>query len=158
MSRYESKIKEGAAPFLEPGEEVAAAIVVRPRGWTQSAAGHAGPGGVAAQIGGSKQARNIAAADEAGFEITSPMALAVTDRRLLSLRIGSPIGLGIGGKVKELVGAVPVAEVDSMEVKRLALGKTVTITIRGTEFALEANAAADVNGLVESFERARAAA
>jgi hypothetical protein len=31
------------------------------------------------------------------------MALAVTQRRLLVLRIGSPIGLGIGGSVKELV-------------------------------------------------------
>ncbi|MEA2419225.1 MAG: hypothetical protein QOE60_1431, partial [Thermoleophilaceae bacterium] len=99
-----------------------AAIVVRPRGWTQAKAGHGGPGAVAAQIGAAKQARNFQAAEQAGFEITSPMALAVTQRRLLSLKIGSPIGLGIGGKVKELVSAVPVSEVDAVDVSRLAVG------------------------------------
>jgi hypothetical protein len=110
---------------------------------------------VAAQIGMAKQARNVEASEQAGFQITSPMALAVTQRRLLSLKVGSPIGLGIGGKVKELVSAVPVSEVDAIEVKRLAVGKTVTVTVRGTPFALEANAAADAKGVVEAFERAK---
>jgi hypothetical protein len=108
-------------------------------------------------MGQAKRARNIDAAEQAGFEITSPMALAVTGRRLLSLKIGSPIGLGIGGNVKALVSAVPVAEVDSIEVSRLAVGKTVTVTVRGTPFALEAGAAADAKGVVEAFERARGA-
>ena len=41
------------------------------------------------------------------------MALAVTPRRLLSLKVTAPIGLGIGMKVQELVSAVPVSEVES---------------------------------------------
>jgi hypothetical protein len=109
-------------------------------------------------IGGKKQQKNVEAAEESGFEITSPMALAVTDRRLLSLKISSPIGLGIGGDVKELVSAAPLSDVDSIEVKRLAVGKTVTVTVRGTPFVLEVGAGANAKGVAEEFERAKALA
>jgi len=44
MSKHEQKIKEGAKPFLEEGEEILAAFVARPRGWTQAAAGSANLG------------------------------------------------------------------------------------------------------------------
>ena len=159
MARSEAKIKEGAAPFLEEGEEVLAAIVARPRGWTQANAS-AGGGAVAGLIGGAlgrkREQRNVAAAEESGFELASPMALAVTQRRLLSLAVTAPVGLGIGMKVKELVSAVPVGEVDSIEVKRLAVGKTVTVTVRGVPFVLEVGAGADANGVAEALDRAKA--
>jgi hypothetical protein len=161
MARAEAKIKDGAAPYLEQGEEVLAAIVARPRGWTQSAAspgGGAAAGLIGGAIGGKKQQQNIEAADESGFEITSPMALAVTDRRLLSLKISNPVGLGIGGDVKELVSAAPLGDVDSIEVKRLAVGKTVTVTVRGTPFVLEVGAGANAKGVADEFERAKAVA
>jgi hypothetical protein len=161
VGRTESKIKDGAAPFLEEGEEVLAAMVARPRGWTQAGAS-AGGGAVAGLVGGAlgskKQQRQADAAEAGGFELASPMALAVTQRRLLSLEIGAPIGLGIGGSVKRLVSAVPLAAVDSIRVKRLAVGKTVTVTVRGSEFVLEVGAGANANGVVEEFERARATA
>jgi len=86
------------------------------------------------------------------------MALAVTPRRLLSLKVTAPIGLGIGMKVQELVSAVPVSEVDSIELKRLAVGKTVTVTVRGVPFVLEVGAGADAKGVAEALERAKAAA
>jgi len=87
------------------------------------------------------------------------MALVITERRLLSFSIGSPIGLGAGGAVKELVGAVGLDEVDSIASKRLLAGKVVKLTIRGgDEIKLEANAAADVKGLIEAFEASRATA
>ena len=86
------------------------------------------------------------------------MALAVTQRRLLSISIAAPIGLGMGGKVKELVSAVPLSEVDSIEVKRLAAGKTITVTVRGTPFVLEVGAGANAKGVAEAFESAKAAA
>lgn len=158
MARSEAKIKEGAAPFLEEGEEVLAAIVARPRGWTQANAS-AGGGAVAGLVGGAlgrrKEQQNVAAAEESGFELASPMALAVTQRRLLSLAVTAPVGLGIGMKVKELVSAVPIGEVDSIEVKRLAVGKTVTVTVRGVPFVLEVGAGADANGVAEALERAK---
>jgi hypothetical protein len=161
MARAEAKIKDGAAPYLEQGEEVLAALVARPRGWTQQSAspgGGAAAGLIGGAIGGKKQQENIAAAGESGFEITSPMALAVTDRRLLCFKISSPVGLGIGGDVKELVSEAPLAEVDSIEVKRLAVGKTVTVTVRGTPFVLEVGAGANAKGVAEEFERAKAPA
>jgi hypothetical protein len=161
MARAEAKIKEGAAPYLEQGEEVLAAIVARPRGWTQSTAsagGGAAAGLIGGAIGGKKQQQNIGAAEESGFEITSPMALAVTDRRIICFKISSPVGLGIGGDVKELVSEAPLREVDSIEVKRLAVGKTVTVTVRGTPFVLEVGAGANAKGVAEEFERAKAPA
>jgi hypothetical protein len=161
MARAEAKIKDGAAPYLEEGEEVLAAMVARPRGWTQSTAspgGGAVAGLVGGTLGGKKQQQNVGAAEEAGFEITSPMALAVTNRRLLSLKISSPVGLGIGGDVKELVGSAPLSEVDSIERGRLAVGKTVTVTVRGTPFVLEVGAGANAKGVAEAFEQAKAPA
>ena len=161
MARSEAKIQEGAAPFLEQGEEVLAAIVARPRGWTQAGAS-AGGGVAAALIGGAlgrkKQQQSVDAARQSGFELASPMALAVTQRRLLSLKVTAPAGLGVGMKVEELVSAVPVGEVDSIEVKRLPVGKTVTVTVRGVPFVLEAGAGADAKGVAAALERAKAAA
>src|SRR3954467_7255366 len=98
MGRSDAKIKEGAAPFLESGEEVLAAMDARPRGWTQSTAspgGGAVAGAIGGLIGGKKQQQNVDAAQDAGFELASPMALAVTNRRVLSLKISNPVGLGI---------------------------------------------------------------
>ena len=161
MARAEAKIKEGAAPYLEQGEEVLAAIVARPRGWTQSSASPGGgalAGAIGGAIGAKKQQKNVEAAEQSGFEITSPMALAVTNRRLLSLKISSPVGLGIGGDVKELVGAAPLSDVDSIELKRLAVGKTVTVTVRGTPFVLEVGAGANAKGVAEAFESAKSPA
>ena len=40
-----------------------------------------------------------------------------------------------------LVAAVPLSDVDAIEVKKLGLGSVVTVTVRGSEFKLEANAA-----------------
>jgi uncharacterized protein (UPF0254 family) len=106
-SRHEAKIRSGAQPFLGDGEVVLAAIVARPRGWTQSMALHP-------HVGAFQQGRAYRAADEADLRLASPMALAVTDRRILVLDIGSPIGLGIGGGVKGVVSSAPVADVDSL--------------------------------------------
>src|SRR3954467_5700016 len=161
MGRSEGKIKEGAAPFLDQGEEVIAAFVARPRGWTQSSAspgGGAVAGMVGGAIGGKKQRDNVDAALDAGFELASPMALAITPTRLVSLKVTAPVGLGIGMKVQELLGAVPLSDVDSIEVKRMAVGKTVTVTIRGASFTLEAGAGADAKGVAEALDRAKAAA
>ena len=159
MARYETKIKEGAAPFLEQGEEVVAAVMARPRGWTQagaSAGGGAVAGIIGGHIGGKKQQEQVTAAEDAGFELASPMALAVTQRRLLSLKVGALIGMGMGGKVEGLVSAAPLSEVDSIEVKRLAAGKTITVTVRGVPFVLEVGAGANAKGVAEAFESAKA--
>jgi hypothetical protein len=148
MSRYEQKIKDGARPFLEDGEEVLAAVVAAPRGYTQAAAG-------SLQLGAHQQGRATDAAAGAGLVLRAPMALALTSRRLMTLNVGTPLGLGLGGKVKGLLSAVPIEAVDKITVRRLALGYTIQVTVRGTEFKLEANAASGAKSLADAFERAR---
>jgi hypothetical protein len=149
MSRQSEKIVKGAQQYLESGEEVQAAFVAAARGHTQAVAG-------SMQLGSHQQGRAGAAAAEAGLQIASPMGVALTNRRLLTLRIGTPIGLGIGGGVKGLLSAVPIADVEAIEVKRLALGFTIALTVRGSTFNLEANAASGAPALEAAFERVRA--
>jgi hypothetical protein len=149
-SRHEAKIETGAAPYLGAGEEVRAAFLARPRGWTQRVSGVASVG--ARQVG-----RAFAAGEAAAFGLASPMALALTGRRLLSLRVGAPIGLGIGGAVRGLAGAVPLAAVDAIAVQRLLLGSVVTVTVRGVPVKLEANALAGTKRLARAFAEAKAA-
>jgi hypothetical protein len=150
MNAYEKKIAEGAKPFLADGEEVKASFIARPRGWTQTVAG-------SRNLGLHQQHKAVAGAELAGFQLASPMALAVTQDRLLSLRIGSPIGMGIGGKVKALAGAAPVEEVDSIEVRRLGLAQVITVTVRGVPFTLEANARAAAKSLAATLVNAKSA-
>ena len=147
--KAEEKISGGAGPFLDAGEEVLAAFVARPRGWTQTNAG-------SMHLGLHQQGKARGAAEDVGFELASPMALAVTERRLLSLELGAA-KTGIGaGDVKRLVSAVPLSDVDAIKVKRLLVGKVVTVSVRGQEFKLESGAGANVSGVVEAYERARA--
>jgi hypothetical protein len=152
MSKQEQKVKEGMAPLLDDGEEVLAAIIARPRGWTQT---HAG----SIHIGAHQQGASKHAAVDSGFPLASPMSLVLTNRRLLSVSIGSPVGMGVGGQVKEIVGSANLEEVDSIESKRLLAGKIVKLRVRGgDEIKLEVNAAADVKGLIAAFEGSRATA
>ncbi|HEY8764061.1 MAG TPA: hypothetical protein VIM18_07720 [Solirubrobacteraceae bacterium] len=146
---YEEKIKEQAEPYLDDGEQVLAAFIARPRGATTAMVG-----GIAPQaIGGMKIDRQKRAAEEAGLQLANPMALALTERRLLVLGVSAPIAMGKGGDVKDLVSAVPLGDVDSIEVKRLLVGKTMTVGVRGVLFKLEAGAGANVKGLAEVFAR-----
>ena len=75
------------------------------------------------------------------------MAVALTQRRLLTLKIGTSLGLGIAraraarGAIRKLMSAVPIQNADSIVVKRLALGYTITLTVRAVPIRLEANAA-----------------
>ena len=158
MARSEAKIKEGAAAFLEPGEEVLAAVVARPRGWTQQSASPGG--GVVAGNGRRRHRRQEAEAEHrrrAGVRLRArePDGPGGHASAPPSLKVTAPVGLGIGMKVEGLVSAVPLSDVDSIEVKRLAAGKTVTLTVRGNPFALEVGAGGNAKGVGEALERAR---
>ena len=144
----EDKIREGAQPFLTEGESVLAAFVARPRGWTQQMAG-------SMVLGSGQVGHNLENAQNAGFALASPMALAITQKRLLSLSMGAQAGMGVGGGVKELVGQAPLSEVDSLKVKRLLVGKIVEVTVRGETFKLEAGAGANVKGVASAFDQSR---
>jgi len=145
----EDKIREGAQPFLHSGEHVLAAFVARPRGWTQQMAG-------SMHVGATQQGHAHEGAAAAGFALASPMAIAITQYRLLSFSMGAQAGMGVGGGVKELVGQAPLADVGSLTTKRLLVGKIVEITVRGESFKLEVGAGANTKGVVEEFNKAKA--
>jgi hypothetical protein len=150
-SRQEKKLKEEIGPFLEEGEEVRAVLIARPRGWTQSSAG-------VEAIGGRQEQKAHAGAEEAGIRLASPGGLVLTNKRLLTVQIGEALGMGVGGSVKEVLSAVPITDVDSIKVRRLLLGYVVTLTVRGSEFKLEANAAAGAKPMAKALEQAKAEA
>ena len=147
---YEDKIKEQARHHIEAGERVLAALIAQPRGATMAKVGGVGPG----TSGGRKMRQERRAAGQGGLRLTSPMALALTDSRLLVLSVTRPIAKGKGGDAKELVSAVALSEVDSIEVKRLLVGKVVIVTVRGPAVKLEAGPGSDTKGLAEEFARA----
>ena len=150
-SKYIDKFAAGAAEYLEPGEEVRAALIAQARGRSQRITA-AGTSFAVSEMGARKQQRSIAAADEAGLVIDNPMALVLTSQRLLTFKISTPI-LGRGGQIKALLGDLPLDAVDSLEVKRAGLGRKITITIAGTAVDLEAAAGADE--LAAAFAGAR---
>jgi hypothetical protein len=150
MGKQGQKIIDGAEQFLEPGERVVAGAIAQARGHTLVAAG--GAGSMAArEIGLRKTGKQTDAAADAGLVVASPMGLVATDRRLLTLKISTPWGLGLGGNVKELLSAVPIGEVERAEIKRLGVGRVLTLTVRGVEFKLEAGAGADVQGIADAI-------
>jgi hypothetical protein len=153
-SKQEQKVKDEMGPHLEEGEEVRAVVIARPRGWTQTMAGGRTLG-VGTAIGRHTQKEARSGAAEAGIQLASPGALVLTNRRLLTVQTGEALGAGIGGSVKEVLSAVPLADVEGIKVKRLLLGYVITLKARGQEFKLEANAAAGAKPMAEAFERAK---
>ena len=149
-SAHEKKFEEGAQPFLEDGERVLATCIAQAKGFSRMMVS-------GLDLGKREVGRSSAAAEAGEVKVANPMALALTDRRLLTLRISSPIGFGIGGSVKELLSAIPLDQVDSIAVKKIALRQNITITIRGVEIPLETNAKANAGGLAEELERLKAA-
>lgn len=151
---YEDKIKEQAQPHLEAREHVMAAFIAQPRGATTARLGGVGP----SSIGGTKIGRQNRAAEQAGLQVANPMALALTDTRLLVFSISKPIAMGKGADVKDLLSAVALSDVDSIEIKRLLVGKIVILTVRGVAIKLEAGGGANAKGLADEFARAKTAA
>jgi hypothetical protein len=125
----DSKLEPGVLRLIGEGEEVLAAFVGSPLGAEQ------------------------VLAERDGLRASSPMALALTPRRLLTLRIGSSIELD---RVREVVDSVSLFDVEAIEVNRLPRGQLITITSQGEMLQLLANAPAATEALADEFERAKA--
>ncbi len=148
MANHEEAIRSGAAPFLEPGEVVLAAMVASPRGSTT-----AQMGGAAGLIGGSKAGKQAEGASAAGLVVERNSGLVLTPTRLLSLRLGISF-TGSVKEVKELLGAMPLAEVSSLEASRMGAAGVVKVEANGAEFKLEAKAG-PAKQFAAAFEQAR---
>jgi hypothetical protein len=146
-----SLLKEQGQQFLEPDEHVIAAFQAKPRG---SGVATGGGGGLGAQAVGSvwaRKSRDMAAG--AGLQVTSPMVLALTDRRVAVFGGDTSMGTGKFTGITEMVSSVPLGDVESIRIKRLLIGKTVTVALRGGEVKLEVPPGQDAKGFVQEFER-----
>ena len=150
---FRAKIKQQAQEHLEDGEQVLAAFVAEPRGAMMTRAG----GPLSHVVGRRKVRRTGKAAAAAGLRLTWPMALALTERRLVVLSITRPIAMGKGGDVKALFSAVPLVAIDAIKVKRLLVGKVVIVSIHGVPIKLETGPGAFDKAIIKQFERAKAA-
>jgi len=156
-SKQEKKHLTGVGQFLEPGETALAALTAQAKGVSAArgtAAGVAGVAGVAtSEVLGKKPGKEHASAADVGLDISAPMALVITDQRLLTLRTGTPIGMGLGGGIKNLLSAVPVTDVESIETSRAGMAKRVALTVSGITSNLEYNAGASTDEFADSFNR-----
>ena len=127
----DANLRTGIARYLELDEPIIAVLIASVRGHQQAMAG-----GFGAFAGGSRHASARRAADEAGVKLASPMGLVLTDRRLVTVSTG---GRGVP---KEFLNAFPLTAIESMRVKRLGLGGSVTVTVNGAPVRLESRVGA----------------
>ena len=125
-SFFEHRVARGALRYLEPGESVYGAMSAALRGRTQQVAG-------AFAVGSTQTGNSRAAAAAAGLVLpdSQTIGVVVSNRRLLFLE------LAIGARVKALTSSVPLTDVQSIEVRRLGLGGTTTITVRSVQIQFE---------------------
>jgi hypothetical protein len=142
-STTETNIREGATPFLQPGESVLTTLIASVRGHQQAMAG-----GAAGLVGGGRQAKARRTADEAGINLASPMAFVLTSERLLTFKLGAR------GKTQGVLNEFPLTEIGPMEVKRLGLGASVTLIVRDVAVKLESRVGA-AREFAAELERAR---
>jgi hypothetical protein len=151
MTNHEEAIKSGAVPFLQPSELVLAAMVASPRGSTT-----AQMGGAAGIIGGTKAGRQGQGATAAGLVVERNSGLVLTPTRLLTLRLGISF-TGAVKEVKELLGALPLSDVTSLEVSRMGAAGVIKVAANGSEFKLEAKAG-PAKQFAAAFAQAKAGA
>jgi hypothetical protein len=149
MANHEEAIRAGATPFLEPGETILAAMVASPRGSTT-----AQMGGAAGIIGGGKAGKQGQGADAGGLTVERNSGLVLTPTRLVTLRLGISF-TGSVKEVKELLGALPIAEVTSLEASRMGAAGVIKVAANGSEFKLEAKAG-PAKEFAAAFEKAKA--
>jgi hypothetical protein len=153
-----SILQQQAERFLDPDEHLLAAFQAQPRGTNVArapvagAVAHAATGAIGKKW--AKGSRDEAA--HAGLELVSPMVLGLSERRLLVLT-GKKKSLGTGKimEIDELISAVPLDEVHSIEVKRLLVGKSVRVKMSGGDVKLEVPPGNDPKGLAAEFERVK---
>src|SRR3954452_11548025 len=128
MADQLEQISEHLRPYLDDGEQPIAAMTAAPRGKNTQIDG----GGVGGVVGGRMGGGQVKRAESAGLRLDSNMAVVLTDHRLLALKVKFTMGGAIKG-VEQLLGAVPLREVDSVGAQRVGLGGNLVLTLRGGE-------------------------
>jgi hypothetical protein len=149
MSKHRDQIVAAAEGMVE--EELLGAAFAKPRGATTAAAGG---GLIPSEIGARWAGKQHKGADAVGITLGNPGAVAVTPTSLVTMQVGVSMG-GQIKEVKDVLSTVPLAEVDSVEVKRAGLAGVMVITAGGASFKLEGKVN-DMREFAAAFDRAKA--
>ena len=147
MSNHREQIFEAAKGKL--AEPLLGATFAKPRGATTAAAA----GVIGGVIGGQWAGSQHKGAAAAGIKLGSPGAIAVTSTSLVTMVVGVSLG-GQIKEVKEVLSVVPLADVDSIEVKRMGLAGVMAISVAGSSFKLEGKVS-DMREFAAAFHRAK---
>ncbi|MFL5894675.1 MAG: hypothetical protein ACJ76Z_06115 [Thermoleophilaceae bacterium] len=148
-------VQEQGQRFLEPDEHVVAVFQAQPRGAGVARSG----GGLGPQaVGEVWRHKSSKGAEGAGLQLASPMALALTERRIIVFTGTTSAGSGKIKEVTDLVSSAPLGDVESIQVKRLLLGKTVNIAMTDGEVKLEVPSGQDPKGFAAEFDRMKTTA
>jgi hypothetical protein len=151
VSKHQEQIIEAAKGKLD--QEILGAVWAKPRGAMTAAAGG---GLIASEIGARWAGKQRKGAEAAGITLGSPGAVAITASSLVTMKV-KVSAMGAIKEVTDVLSVVPLAEVDSLQVKRMGLTGVMEIAAGGGSFKLEGKPG-DMKELADVFERAKAAA
>ncbi len=89
-------------------------------------------GGVGSMIGYKMVSGQVSRASAVGLRVESNMAVILTQWRLITVKVGFSMS-GALTSVKEILSAIPLSQVESIEARRFGLGGVLSITVRGGE-------------------------
>jgi hypothetical protein len=147
---FDKAMKKSVEAYVDGDEEIRSVIIVQGKGMAKAfiAGGTIG----AAAIGARRDRKAKANGSGGGeIELSNKMGLAITSQRLLIFKAGGAMTLS----AKELLSAVPLAEVDSIEVGKAMLTKPITITVNGQSFQVEAAKAVNTKDFTAAYETAK---
>jgi hypothetical protein len=145
---FDKAMRKSVQPYLEPGEDVLAIVLAQGKG---SGKAMMLGGAVGAGIHAARQGRKDAEGADAAVRMAGRMGVVVTQRRLLIFKGGGQLTM----KAKELLSAIPIADVESIEIGKGVATKPITLVVRGESFTLEAPRAQPVDDLPKALEQAR---
>jgi len=148
VSKHQEQIIAAAKGKVD--EEILGAAWGKPRG---SGTAAAGAGVIVGEIGARWAGKHRKGAEAAGIELGNPGAVAITANNLVTMKV-KVSAMGSIKDVTEVLSVVPLAEVDSLEVKRAGMTGVMEITAGGSSFKLEGKPG-DMKELAEVFEQAK---
>jgi hypothetical protein len=151
VSNHPDQIIAAAAGKI--GEPILGAAFAKPRGATTASIGGCV---IAGAIGAKKVGDQTEGAKAAGIVLGNPGAVAVTATSLVTMQVKVSM-MGQIKEIAEVLSSVPLAEVDSLEVKRMGASGVMEISAHGNSFKLEGKAG-DMKEFAAAFERAKATA
>lgn len=150
MSKHHEQIVAAAQGKIP--EQILAAAFAKPRGATTAAAA----GGLGSAIGRKWADKQDQGAAGAGIELGNPGAVAVTPTSLVTMAVGVSM-MGKITDVKQVLSRVPLADVDSVTVKRMGAAGVMEIAAGGGTFKLEGKVP-DMKAVADAFGNAKATA